>query len=234
MNRRTLGLMAVGLLAGPIVADGQAVTYDFTGVVTSSNDSAAPVGAAISGDYAFNFAAATPSGISTYPNGTWIAYNDGREGSPVENNIFATTATAGSLKYSSGQMPGPARGYTQVAPGAGELGGYGDGGPGFFNMSETDYPMACSASRSCEYFEMSSSMSILDSHGQIPYTAAGLPILSSGSTAIGAFTDIFGDTVDYRITSLVAAPEFDSSHIAAALSLLIGGVLVLKGRRPQR
>jgi hypothetical protein len=208
-------------------ASGQVVTYDFTGVVISSNDSAAPVGTAVTGDYTFNFAAANPGSQPTSPSGTasWTIFNDGREGSPVLNNIFSTTAKAGSLTYSSGQVPG-------YIPGAGELGGYGGGGPGYFGMSETDYPVDCSHSRACGYVEMSSSMRISDPGSQIPYTLAGLPTLSRDSTAFGAFTNMFGDTVDYRITSMrVAAPELDWSRIGGALTLLIGGVLVLKGRR---
>jgi hypothetical protein len=225
MNTKIVGLLAAGLLVGPMAAEAQAVTYYFTGVVTSSNDSAAGVGTKVTGDYTFNFAAANPDSQPTSPSGTapWIIYNDGQEGSPEANNIFSTTATAGSLSYSSGETPG-------YIPGAGELGGYGGAGPGYFYMSETDYPVVCSAPGACGYVEMSSSMGITDPGHQMPYTVAGLPILSWDSVATGTFTNAYGDTVDYRITSLVAAPELDCSRMAAALTLLIGGVLVLKGR----
>jgi hypothetical protein len=39
--------------------------------------------------------------------------------------------------------------------------------------------------------------------------------------------------IDYNIKSITAAPEMDPASIASALTLLFGGLAVLRGRRPE-
>jgi hypothetical protein len=208
------------------IASGQVVTYDFTGVVISSNDSAARVGEAVTGDYTFNFSLFSSSNL-TPPNGTapWFLNDPGLEGQGIQQaeqrDIFTTRATVGSLAYATAETTGPG--------GEDELMGQASGSPGKFGV----YEYSLADPYIGKALASTSSLSISDPGSQIPYTAAGLPILSGDSTAIGAFTNIFGNTIDYRITSLrVVAPELDWSHIAGALTLLIGGLLVLKRRRP--
>jgi len=80
-----------------------------------------------------------------------------------------------------------------------------------------------------------SALIISNPHGA--YSSNGLPILAGATSATGEVGEFLADTytsIDFKITSLTAvatAPEIDGSSAVAGITLLIGGLTVLRGRR---
>ena len=55
MNGKILGFLTAALMAAPLAANAQ-FTYDFTGVITSSNQDSIAIGSQISGTFTFDYA----------------------------------------------------------------------------------------------------------------------------------------------------------------------------------
>jgi len=216
-------LIVFAALALPSFANSQAVTYDFTGAITAGYGIyAGASGSTISGTYTIDLAAGNPSSsYGTYGSSSfWYVQNFGGPpyGTPSVNSlVFADSlTTSGGITYSV-TTPGTAGSYSAV---------YGTG---------SSYQGANDAySSSNAYIENDL---LLGSGGD----SNGLPTFSPSSNNIGYFYNVAnGDVIGefaYNIQSFsaapttMAAPEIDPSSAASGLTLLLGGVMVLRGRR---
>jgi hypothetical protein len=92
-------LVAAALLAGPLVASADTITYDFTGVVTGAGflptpyDSPVAAGTTVAGTYTFNYALGTTSGVI----GSASSWSVESSGGPVDGNtplgVYPFTST---------------------------------------------------------------------------------------------------------------------------------------------
>jgi hypothetical protein len=71
-----------------------------------------------------------------------------------------------------------------------------------------------------------------------PWDSNGLPVFGNVTSQYNFLDDVVNSahvgTLDYTITSLtpaVAAPEIDPTSMASGLTLLLGGLVALRGRR---
>jgi hypothetical protein len=173
---------------------------------------------------------------SSSPQG-WLATMPG-VGAGV--NLFSDTVqvVGFSTSYSTGAI-NTGSGSSQVGGGSTSgLAGNPGGGPGF------------EASGSLNGFEMNGSgsfgteswISLNSSPGSVAFLSNGLPNISNISGSAGMFetytngpvSDIFHNGnfgVQYEITSLTLAPEIDPTSAASGLTLLLGALVVLRGRR---
>jgi hypothetical protein len=213
-----------------MAARADAVTYDFSGTVTSSDFSSVKMGTAITGTYTINLANANPAdsdnSIGTTP---WTRANLGGSayGGPVPSGtVFSSSLSAGSFAY-TGSAPSPSGSFSQVT-----------GGEGFYSAFDIEHT-AISPFFTQSSFEIANTL---------PFTSNGLPLFGAGATGNGAF--FFGTYVttgpglphdsgmqlDYSITSFrqarpAAAPEIDPASALGGLTLLLGCLAVLRGRR---
>lgn len=244
MNKKNLGLtgfLAIVALTASGAASAQQGTFDFTGTVTSSDLGWITAGTAVTGTYTFNFANAddTSDGLSdsNVNNGSpWYRQIDGGAIFPSSLELPMQT---GSVFSSSVTVGTPNTATTTFAnPGLSAIGNSSNirGDVQFYSAGVTDYTSTSSY--------VSSGFSLTD------YTAApfgltgaltGLPVLGANTTGTGSveFVTILGSgsynvqSFDYSITSLtaVSAPEINPASAASGLTLLLGGLAVLRGRR---
>jgi hypothetical protein len=228
MNEKILGLMGFLVLAAltaSAAASAQEMTYDFTGIVTSSGFSSVTTGMTITGTYTFDLTNAYTAtedysydGIGQLPwsRGVGGGAADSRFPAPTAT-VFSSIATAGSTVFPS-YSPSPFGGVSSVASG---------GGFAYF-ASDTEYTSSSSFLQSAF---------VIIGNGLIqPWTNdTGMPILAAGSTGTGSIREynagVYGPEVDYSISSIARAPEIDPASAASGLTLLLGGVVVLRGRR---
>jgi hypothetical protein len=192
------------------VAHAAAVTYDFTGVVTSSSGffSNALVGEQITGTYTFDLGAANPSqssGAIGPPPSTFLAssYGGTRYSLPAPGSVFASTAVVGAIpEYSSF----PPESYDYAAKSSVEA-----SSSGYTASERVDYD---------QVFYASSGFAISTPDY---YTAAGLPLSGlTGTPALSAagYLDAADGSLTYQITSLQLQPV----PLPAALLLLLSGL----------
>jgi hypothetical protein len=251
MNANTRRAMGLAMLLGSVAANAQSVTFDFTGRVadaTYQNPATAvliPDGTLVTGSFTFTYdplisGAGTVSGTigSSSPQG-WLATMPG-VGTGV--NLFSDTVqvVGFSTSYSTGAINTGA-GSSQIGGGSTSgLSGNPGGGPGSESSGSLNgFEMNGSGS-----FGTESWISLNPSSGSVAFLSNGLPNISdiSGSTGMfetytnGPVSDIFHNGnygVQYEITSLTLAPEIDPTSAASGLTLLLGALVVLRGRRPK-
>jgi hypothetical protein len=216
-------LLTAALAAVPMAADAQSETFDFSGVVTSSSNAPSVLdGMTITGTYTIDLANGNPysgSGSVNY-SGPWTyAVSPSPDGNPVGSAyvepgpVFASTAQVGAFSYASVASP--------LFPNGSEVTGADQGGAYF--AYETSTPKSS--------FSSSSSFEIM---GGLAYSPNGMPLFGQGSTGMGdVIIDVGGvqSVVDYNIKSITAAPEMDPASVTSALTLLFGGLAVLRGRQ---
>jgi hypothetical protein len=216
-------LLTAALAAVPMAADAQAETVDFSGIVTSSSNAPSVLdGMTITGTYTIDLANGNPYSGSGSVNyfAPWVyAVGPSPDGNPVGSAyvepgpVFASTAQVGTFSYASVASP--------LFPNGSEVTGA-EQGESYFAY-ETATPSSS--------FSSSSSFQIM---GNLAYSPAGIPLFGHGSTGTGdVIIDVGGvqSVVDYNIKSITAAPEMDPASVASALTLLFGGLAVLRGRR---
>ena len=220
----SLALMLTAVLtATSIAADAQAETVDFSGIVTSSSNAPAVLdGMTISGTYTIDLANGNPYSGSGSVNtfAPWVyAVGPSPDGNPLGSAyvepgpVFASTAQVGAFSYASVASPLFANGS--------EVSGSDQGGVYF--AFETETPSSS--------FSSSSSFQIT---GNLAFSPAGIPLFGQGSAGTGDITvDVGGvqSVIDYNIKSITAAPEMDPASVTSALTLLFGGLAVIRGRR---
>jgi opacity protein-like surface antigen len=233
MNRQILGLkvlVALAALTASVAASAQQATYDFTAIITSSDFGYVPVGETIRGSYTFNLGNADYTSDGQSDNG--VGYNQpwyrAIGGDPTypetKGPVFSSSITAGAFTF--GGTPSLTGGYSRIFGG--------------------DYPLTYTASdHEITGTTTTDSLIVLQDASAPPFTLDGLPVLNPTTIGTGAFsfstsvtgtngqTRSYGSDFDYSIKSLtlVSAPEIDPASVAGGLTLLIGGLAVLRGRR---
>jgi len=204
----------------PLGAGAQAITYDFTGYVTSGG----PTGATVTGTYTFNYAEANPSqSTGTVGSSNWSSNSFGGpaemewSSTPPSGFVFSSTAEVDGIRYATSAFSSYGGGSV--------IDGWKSGAPSSFAASEI---VATSASTFNGSF-----FNYVAVPGSTPYTSSGLPVFSSRDHNLGAFyTGSSSRELRYTITSLTPAPEVDSGSAAGGLTLLLSGLaLVTSGRR---
>jgi hypothetical protein len=234
MNRKSLGLtgfLAVAALTASAAVSAQAVTFDFTGIVTSSDLGGTTAGMAVTGTYTINFGD-TDLDVSNNAIGepNWsrgveggAAYSSLNE--PAETSaVFSSSVTVGSPTTATTTFTNS--GLSAFGNSSGVI-----GGSPFYIASVQDYTSATSY--------VDSSITLIDLTD--PFGGSGLPLILPTTTATGEIgivsnlgsSSINGQQIDYSITSLsrVSAPEINQTSAASGLTLLLGGLAVLRGRR---
>jgi hypothetical protein len=248
MNRITQCAIALTLLLGSMMTNAQSVTFDFTGRVadaTYPDPSTAviiPDGTLVTGSFTFTYdplmsGTGSVSGTigSSSPQG-WLATMPGVGpgydlfSDTVQVVGFSTSYSTGNTGVGSSQISG---GSTTGLP-TNPCGGF------------SGFPQPSGSLNGCE---MSGSGSVgTDSWiilapktGTVDFLSNGLPNVSNIQFGSGEFvyythgptSDIFAGAsgVQYEITSITRAPEIDSNSAASGLTLLLGILVVLSGRR---
>jgi hypothetical protein len=239
MNKTILGLtgfVALAALTASAVASAQETTYDFTGTVNYADGVYASAGPSLTGTITIDFGAANPSqsaGTIGSTNGrNWTAQV---YGGPLFNNaptphalVFNETISAVGVSY------GPSY---PASYGVDNFVGC------TFSCTTTSkvFPATWYATDN-EFLSKNTYTTNYISLGGVtggsnaPYDANGLPVLGN----VGSQDDRLSATVNniqvgvltYTITSLtrVSAPEIDPVSAAGGLTLLLGGMAVLRGR----
>jgi hypothetical protein len=249
MNTIVRSAVTLALLIGSVAANSQAVTFDFSGRVvdaTYPDPSTAvliPDGTVVTGSFTFTYApllsgngtvsgtigASSPQGWSAIMPGVGAGttlFSDTVQviGYPTSYSTGALNIGVGSSEISGGSTSG--------------LGGNPGGGPGF------------EPSGSLNGFEMNGSglfgteswITLASNSGTNAFLSNGLPNVANLSGSFGMFetytngpvSDIFANGnsgVQYEITSITRAPEIDPTSASSGLTLLLGAMVVLFGRR---
>jgi hypothetical protein len=249
MNTIAQWATALTLLLGSVITNAQSVTFDFTGRVadaTYPNPATAviiPDGTLVTGSFTFSYdplksGDGTVSGTigSTSPQG-WLATMPGV--GPGFNLFSDTVQVVGfSTSYSTGAI-NTGFGSSQIGGGSssGILGNPG-GGPG----SEPSESLNGFEMNGSGLFGTESWITLASNPGTNAFLSNGLPNILNISGSFGMFetytngpvSDIFhsgNSGVQYEITSLTRAPEIDPTSAASGLTLLLGILVILSGRR---
>jgi hypothetical protein len=230
------------------VANAQSVTFEFTGRVADATyqDPATavliPDGTLVTGSFTLSYEPLVSGGTvfgtigSSSPQG-WLATMP--EVGPGSDLFSSTVQVVGfSTSYSTGAI-NTGFGSSQISGGSTTgLPGNPGGGPGFeLSGSLNGFEMNGSGS-----FGTESWISLNPNAGTVAFLSNGLPNISNISGSEGEFetytngpvSDIFHNGnygVQYEITSLTVAPEIDPTSAASGLTLLLGILVVLCGRR---
>jgi hypothetical protein len=232
MNRKILGLrvfVSLAALISSAAASAQEATYDFTGTVTASNIGSIASGITVTGTYTINFGNADYSSDGYSDNGIGVSqpWYRGVAGGVADPNhpvptgaVFSSTVTAGLVTFG-----GPLSTIGSFSTIKGGVGGN-------YNYWGDDIEYTSSSSFT------ESSFSLVD-NTTAAFTSDGLPVLNATSVGTGAIsygTSLGAATtpeLSYSIKSLTraSAPEIDPVSAASGLTLLLGGLAVLRGRR---
>jgi hypothetical protein len=244
MRRRILVLLAVGLISGPIVATAQPITVDFTGSIITTAGNGTPSGfyaglsGGVSGTYTFNYSNANPSYSSGIVGSASLWRSVSYGAAVFTTTVVGTSSTDSGLSFRDGeQAPNPVATISDVnANSAGfpstQIGsGLGSGLNLVFGAGNTVEGSDPSVTTTDSYLFVASS--------NLPFTAwdsKGIPN-ATGTLAWGA---IYLSTADsemlFRINGFTVAPvtrvpEIDPASVASGLTLLLGSLVVLRGRR---
>jgi hypothetical protein len=202
------------------------VTYDFSGIVTSYDafgGVSVPIGSSISGTYTFNLPVGT-HGSASFSVG---AQGGPSYGTPLPtSSVFVTSAQVGSLFAYTSATPSPSDSGNMFAGFQSSVSGAGTG----FRAGEQW--------RAAPDTTGGSSLSITNPHGA--YSAAGLPIFAGATSATGGISEFIASQpteLGYTITSMkqaTAAPEIDRSSAISVLTLVAGGLAVMRARPRRR
>ncbi len=244
--RNVKGCAAVlicALIASP-AAFSQAVTYDFTGAATFGGfgfgPGLIPVGTPVSGTYTFDYSDHLEGAIGS---AEWSVSSEAPlfYSGPAPNPlVFSSTSQVGGSELGDFE-------YTTLVPALVSSPPSSTVVPqivlsavqGATNGSESSFTASESWAIAPDYVG-GSSLSIFNPHGA--YSPNGLPILAGATSAVGEFGGLFAGEaaqVNFKITSLTpasvtAAPEMDSSTAYAAITLLIGSLLVVRSTKTRR
>jgi len=203
VETRKIALLFSCLMAAPIAATAEPVTYAFTGTVTSAAGSYSGDTGAVTGTITINIANANP-GQSTLPVSlisTWVAeeYTGSAFGTtPSGAYVFSDTVSLGSVQI-----------YSTPGPGAYEAISFVDNVSGY-EAAEVQHSTSSSAVGS-------------QVHLDDGYTSAGVPIgfpLNAGNLDdSGSVESTDGSQLSYTITSLTPIP------LPAATWLMFSGLV---------
>jgi hypothetical protein len=251
MNSFAQPAIALALVLGSAVASAQSVTFDFTGRVADATYATAnapliPDGNLVTGSFTFTY---DPL-MSNNPNNTSIV---GTIGASSPDGWLAESAGfgPGTMLFSSTvQVVGFSTSYSTGDTGVSSSLIRGGSTTDMLNSCGFRTDGASQESGGVVGCEMSGSglvgtdswISLLPTtFGSVAFSSDGLPIASDIRGGAGEFvyytngpTSIFAggaSGVQYEITSVMLAPEIDATSAVSALTLLMGGLLVLRGGR---
>ena len=233
MNLGLKGFLIAAALTASGAVGAQQVTYDFTGTVTSSGFGSIAAGTAVTGTYTINLGNADP-GLSDNGINKYEPWSRDTAGGALFSSLDSSPQT-GSV-FSSSVVVGTPTTATFANSGLSAIGNLSSilGGSDYYSGSVTDYTSATSF--------VSSSFNLADLT-EAPFGATGLPVFGVNTTGTGVLEFVSnyapGNSgynerqLDYSITSLsrVEAPEINAASAASGLTLLLGGLAVLRGRR---
>ncbi len=232
------------MILGPLAATAQEYRLDFSGTVTGATGVYAGAGSTISGTYTIDFAAANAAAIGTVGdlNNAWsrVECSGAFCLSPVpapDALVFSTEFSTGSVSYSDRSV--------SVFGSQSQVLGYNvplvNGVPNTWQGSDYSYLNPGLA--------VFSYVLLYGGTGAgAPFDTNGLPLLSN--IKVNSFTHFSQfnyiaerdmntgatlGTLGYNITSIsvepTSAPEIDPASAASALTLLLGGLMVLRGKK---
>ena len=218
-------LLGLALLSGSIIANADAVTYDLTGIVTGATGIYSSAGSTVTGTFTINVGV----GVGTSPTPSFSSPWSSNSGGAYPP-VVVSTLESGSVTFSD------AGSYFSV------------NGVGGFAPSGSNAPN--------EYFavdeEYSGLMPFVDNNFHLfggtgvnaPFDAKGLPVFANATGGgYGTLYDYWAGgfskgQLNYTLTSLTpvplpaaGAPEIDPTSAASGLTLLIAGLIVLRGRK---
>jgi hypothetical protein len=206
MNNKFLGLLAVGLMAGPISANAQPTTYTYQGApLFGGFDISPPAGAS-------SFTV-PPIGVSTL-NGFIIL------SAPLGDNLNNVSVTPAFVDISTGAPPLFRGDFTFSTNANGAIDGWSislDGsvpGPGGYELTATSVDIRGVGGDSATLSATCTAFFTLGSPQRFGCGSSG------GNTTPGVWT-----------SPATKAPEIDPASAAAGVTLLFGGLAVLRGRR---
>jgi hypothetical protein len=219
MKLKAFSLAAAVALAASGTADADPITYDFIGTVTAAGgELSVPLGSTVTGTYTFNLINATEySGTTGSTSENWGlgglgGSSQGTAPLTLSQYVFTSTAQVAGYSYSTiaggaiqdgssvaGEVPTEADPYYEYWP------------------SEANFPSGVTQS--------GSSFTLIGSTAA-PWSATGLPIFDSATSAQGNLYEFLSDgtedTISYDITSLYPAGSPPVPIPAAAWLLLSG------------
>ncbi len=212
MRIRNIGLMGAFFFGAPLAASADAVTYEFTGTVTSATGDYASAGPTISGTYIIDVGAGIPS-QSALPvsfESIWFisAYGGTTYGTaPRAALVFGLTLSSGGVTYSN-IVPNSLGSLSSV-----------EGSPQASDEAMPTSFLAVNVAAVDENSNIVGSFSLAGGTGaNAPFDANGLPIFANATGgAIGALSHATG-VLEYTITSLTPVP------LPAAAWLLLSGL----------
>lgn len=230
MQAMSKWVLALACSAPAFAATAQTVSYDFTATVTSSSGllyGLITPGSTIKGTYTIDLSAANPADSIDLGSATAEGIAAAAGGTSVgtlapQAPVFASTASAGALKFSSGTQAAyfSSSGVQTTPPGANGLETYSAG-----ELNEYGGGVSSASYFSLEGLNLFASDGLLSLGGAIGKDVGGFEETGFGSK----------NSVTYAIRSLsvvpTAAPEIDAGGITTGASLLIGGLVVVRGRR---
>jgi len=230
------GLVALAALTASVATSAQEATFNFTGTVDYADGVYGSAGPNITGTITIDFGAANPSqseGTIGSANGSpWIAQV---YGGPLFNSLPTPSAlvfneTINGVGVSYGPSYPAGYGVDNFVGCTSSCATTNNIFPA--NWYATDNEFFTSNIYTTNYISL-----VGTSSSNAPYDANGLPVLGS----VGSQDDRLSATVNnvqvgllqYTITSLtpVSAPEINPASAASGLTLLLGGLAVLRGRR---
>jgi len=163
------------------------IEMNLTGYVNSSNDAAVPVGTALTGQLMLCYCGLN-FGVVGSTSG-WEVDNTG------DINIYSVSINAGSYQYFTGEVnPPQVQDYETLGKIVGSANGI--------------YAVADQIVNRVGPLELIDSFEISNPAGSPPpYTPDGIPVFTSISSAGGSFTDPYGNSISYTVTSLTLAPS---------------------------
>jgi hypothetical protein len=205
-------LATIALMSAPIAVNAQQVTIDFQATIADASGIFAGDTGTITGSYLLNYSNAEETDGAVGSALGWASLSSGAY-------VFSTTSVskAGTDIYSDG-LPGAFSNQSLVLapPGQGFVA---------INQQQTDAD------------NFTESAFTITSDGT-PWSAKGLPVPGAGDVAAGVIEVVNNGVqsqLDYNVTSLKvaprAAPEIDPASTASGLTLLLGTLVVVRGRR---
>jgi hypothetical protein len=243
------------MLACPIAALAQAVTYDFTGTIitgpTANSYATAPSGiyagdtGTVSGTYTFDLAYNNPALV---PGTFGMAGGDALNATGTNPNLPQPQTAPGNVFSTTlvGTSAGDAGlSYTTAAPQGQYSSISGVQATLSFGVEYYGNPqyIASESNYANSLIGTDSALSIAGPSCDCPnppvgFTSAGLPVIVSGLTYTGSVATSVNDmpnSLYFDVTSLTpattSAPEIDPETAGSALTLLAGFAALMRGRR---
>jgi hypothetical protein len=212
MNHKILGLLTVALLAGPMVANAQTETLDYTGSPFTS--------LSITGNSSTGLANAIPENVGELVLSSPLGDNLNNVAVTPVSYSFDSSTRFGSHYLNSGnpQSPGNSASFLFSTDATGMLTGWNISViGGDFGGTNSPTWATVTISNAGDSFTTGLSTPSCEAPPGVPISCFSV---SESNSAPGSWD-----------ATIARAPEIDPASAASGLTLLLGGVAVLRGRR---